>query len=50
MTGIDIEKLAESCEDYLLHRFIPIRYTDKQDIINHAVKEGYQLGKYMMEG
>ena len=47
MTGVDIEKLAESCEDYLVHRYIPIRHSNKEDIINHAIKEGYQLGKYL---
>lgn len=48
MTDItDIKKLAESCEDYLVHRYIPLKSTDDEDIISHALKEGFQLGKYL---
>lgn len=46
---IDIKDLVESCEDYLLHRYIPITSTEDQDIIDHAIKEGYQLGKYLAD-
>ena len=44
---INIEALAQSCEDYLNHRYIPIRSTEQQDIIDHAIKEGYQLGLFL---
>jgi len=44
---IDIKDLANSCEDYLLHRYIPLYSTVDQDIIDHAMKEGYQIGLYL---
>ena len=47
MEHVDMDKLAESCEDYLTHRYIPILSNDRDDIINHAIKEGYQIGKYL---
>ena len=49
LDGIDKTELAKSCEDYLLHRYIPLHSTDEQDIINHALKEGYQLGRFLAE-
>ncbi len=44
---IDITDLANSCEDYLLQRYIPLYSTVQQDIIDHAMKEGYQIGLYL---
>ena len=38
--------LAEDCEDYLLHRHIPLRSDYDGDIIEHALKEGYKLSKF----
>ena len=44
---INIKDLADSCEDYLLHRYIPLYTTDEQEIIDHAMKEGFQIGLYL---
>ena len=38
--------LAEDCEDFLLHRNIPLRSYLVSDIIDQALKEGYQLKKF----
>ena len=46
---INIKDLADSCEDYLLHRYIPVYTTDEQSIIDHAVKEGFQIGLYLQK-
>ena len=35
------EALAEDCEDFLLHRHIPLRSHSYDNIILHALKEGY---------
>ena len=40
------ELLAEDCEDYLLHRNIPLRSHSYDTIILHAVREGYQMQKF----
>ena len=40
--------LAESCEDFLLHRNIPLRSYLVVDIIDQALKEGYQLSKFTL--
>ena len=40
------EALAEDCEDFLLHRNIPLRSHSYDNIINQALKEGYQLKKF----
>lgn len=40
--------LAESCEDFLLHRNIPLRSYKVLDIIDQALKEGYQLSKFTL--
>jgi len=40
------EVLAEDCEDFLLHRNIPLRSHSYDNIILHAIREGYQLNKF----
>lgn len=40
------EALSEDCEDYLLHRHIPLFSHSYENIIIQALKEGYQLGKF----
>ena len=40
------EALAEDCEDFLLHRNIPLYSHSYDNIINQALKEGYQLCKF----
>lgn len=40
------EALAEDCEDYLLHRNIPLFSHSYDNIILHAVKEGYQMSMF----
>ena len=40
------EALAEDCEDFLLHRNIPLRSHSYDNIILHAVREGYQMAKF----
>jgi len=38
--------LAEDCEDFLLHRNIPLHSECRECIIQQALKEGYQLSKF----
>jgi len=45
MSHEDKEALAEDCEDYLLHRHIPLRSHSYDNIIIHALREGYQLSR-----
>jgi|TARA_B100000282_G_scaffold129349_1_gene92613 hypothetical protein len=40
------EALAEDCEDYLLHRNIPLHSHSYDNIIIQAIKEGYQANKF----
>jgi len=40
------EALAEDCEDYLLHRHIPLHSHSYDNIILQAIREGYQLRKF----
>jgi hypothetical protein len=40
------ELLAEDCEDFLLHRNIELRSGCYDNIISHALKEGYQISKF----
>jgi len=40
------EALAEDCEDFLLHRHIPLYSHSYDKIINQALKEGYQMSKF----
>jgi|TARA_Y100000389_G_C17428942_1_gene501321 hypothetical protein len=37
------EALAEDCEDFLIHRHIPLQSHSYDNIIIHALKEGYQM-------
>lgn len=37
------ECLAEDCEDYLLHRHIPLHSHSYDRIIMQAIREGYRL-------
>ena len=37
------EAIAEDCEDYLIHRHIPLQSHSYDNIIMHALKEGYQM-------
>jgi len=37
------EQLAEDCEDYLLHRHIPLHSHSYDNIILQAFREGYQM-------
>jgi hypothetical protein len=40
------EALAEDCEDYLLHRHIPLFSHSYDNIIIQAIREGYQMSKF----
>ena len=40
------EALSEDCEDYLLHRNIPLVSHSYETIIIQAMREGYQLDKF----
>ena len=40
------EALAEDCEDFLLHRSIPLHSHSYDNIIIQALKEGYQTSKF----
>lgn len=40
------EALAEDCEDYLLHRHIPLMSHSYDNIIMQALREGYQMTKF----
>jgi hypothetical protein len=40
------ELLSEDCEDFLLHRNIPLRSHSYDNIIMHAIREGYQMKKF----
>ena len=40
------EALAEDCEDFLLHRNIPLHSHSYDNIIIQAIKEGYQTNKF----
>jgi hypothetical protein len=46
ITHEEKEALAEDCEDYLIHRHIPLYSHSYDNIINQALKEGYQLDKF----
>ena len=41
-----LEALSEDCEDFLVHRYIPLTGLSVQGIINKALKEGYQIEKF----
>lgn len=40
------EALAEDCEDFLLHRHIPLHSHGYDKIILQAIREGYQIDKF----
>ena len=40
------EALSEDCEDYLLHRNIPLHSHSYDNIIIHALREGYQTSGF----
>ena len=40
------EALAEDCEDFLLHRHIPLHSHSYDNIINQALREGYQMSRF----
>ena len=40
------EALAEDCEDYLLHRHIPLHSHSYDNIIIQALREGYQMSGF----
>ena len=42
----DKEALAEDCEDFLLHRHIPLHSHSYDNIITQAIREGYQLNRF----
>ena len=44
---INTTDLAKKCEDYLLQRYIPLYSTVEKEIIDHAMKEGFQIGLYL---
>jgi hypothetical protein len=40
------EALSEDCEDYLLHRNIPLHSHSYDNIIIQALREGYQMSGF----
>jgi hypothetical protein len=46
ITHDDKEALAEDCEDFLLHRHIPLHSHSYDSIIRQALVEGYQLNRF----
>jgi|TARA_B100000902_G_C27300555_1_gene912530 hypothetical protein len=40
------EALSEDCEDYLLHRHIPLHSHSYDNIIIQALREGYQMSGF----
>lgn len=46
ITHDDKEALAEDCEDFLLHRHIPLHSHSYDNIIRQALMEGYQLNRF----
>ena len=37
------DALINDCEDYLLHRYIPLHSYTGDEIIKQAIKEGYMM-------
>ena len=37
------DALVNDCEDYLLHRYIPLHSYTSEEIIQQAIKEGYMM-------
>lgn len=46
MTHSEKEALSEDCEDFLLHRHIPLHSHSYENIIMQAIREGYQMSKF----
>lgn len=46
LTHDQLEALSEDCEDFLVHRYIPLTSHSYYSIIQQAIKEGYQLEKF----
>ena len=46
LTHIQLEVLAEDCEDYLVHRYIPLHSHSYTNIIRQAFKEGYDYCRF----
>ena len=46
LTHVQKELLSNACEDFLLHRNIPLHSHSYDNIINQALKEGFQLSKF----
>ena len=46
LTEHELEALSEDCEDFLVHRYIPLTSHSHHSIINQALKEGYQIEKF----
>ena len=46
LTHDELEALSEDCEDYLIHRYIPLTSHSYSNIINQAIKEGYTFEKF----
>lgn len=41
-----LEVLSEDCEDFLLHRHIPLMSHSYTNIIRQALREGYQYDRF----
>lgn len=50
LTHVQLEALAEACEEYLDHRFIPLHSHSYTNIIRQAFKEGFMFSKYLKDG
>lgn len=46
LTVEEKESLSEDCEDFLLHRHIPLRSHSYDEIIRQALLEGYQINRF----
>ena len=46
LTHDELEVLADDCEDFLLHRNIPLFSHSYQNIVSQALKEGYKIDKF----
>ena len=43
MKHTKLDSLVNDCEDYLLHRYIPLHSYAGDEIIQQAIKEGYMM-------
>lgn len=46
LTENELQALCDDCEDFLVHRYIPLTSHSHHSIINQALKEGYQIEKF----